>query len=118
MSVHPEAESLVLLLKLRRLFQFILLVAWAAAVAVLFGGSQAQNPQVTLPGLGTMEGYMGASYITERPFFHFRGVPFAKPPINELRFKVIFPIQSNEINYTSLKNIYICTNKICRLQSL
>lgn len=57
-------------------------------VAAVVGSSRAQNPQVTLPGLGTMEGYMDASYINERPFYHFRGVPFAQPPINNLRFKV------------------------------
>jgi hypothetical protein len=88
----PRQKSVLLLLRLRRLFKFILFLAWVATVAVLVGGTRAQNPQVTLPGLGTMEGYMGASYITERPFYHFRGVPFAKPPINELRFKVNNPL--------------------------
>jgi len=109
MSVHPEAESVLLLLRLRKLFKFILFVAWVAAVAVLVGGTRAQNPQVTLPGLGTMEGYMGASYITERPFYHFRGVPFAKPPINELRFKVnILSISQNNF----IQDIYLEMLKI------
>jgi len=86
--IAPEVESVLLFLKLRRLFQFLLLLALVAAFAVLFGGSQAQNPQVTLPGLGTMEGYIGNSFISERPFNHFRGVPFATPPVDNLRFKV------------------------------
>jgi len=72
---------------------FTFFLALVAAFVVLFGGSQAQNPQVTLPGLGTMEGYIGNSYITERPFNHFRGVPFASPPVGNLRFKVCFKVQ-------------------------
>jgi Carboxylesterase family len=66
----------------------MIFLAWVAVVAVWAKSSHAQNPQVTLPGLGTMEGYVGASYINEKPFFHFRGVPFAQPPVDALRFKV------------------------------
>ncbi|XP_059484238.1 uncharacterized protein LOC132201785 [Neocloeon triangulifer] len=56
--------------------------------------SQGQNPQVTLPGLGTLEGYTGKAYISDRPYFHFRGVPFAQPPVDALRFKAPQPVQS------------------------
>ncbi|XP_059483901.1 cholinesterase 1-like [Neocloeon triangulifer] len=52
-----------------------------------------QIPQVTLPCLGTMEGYTENSYINQRLFYHFRGVPFAQPPIGDLRFQAPQTVQ-------------------------
>lgn len=46
----------------------------------------AQPPKITIP-LGEIEGAVLRSRLG-KPFFAFRGIHYAKPPINELRFKV------------------------------
>ncbi|CAB3381263.1 Hypothetical predicted protein [Cloeon dipterum] len=69
------------------------ILAWLSFILVLARGTHGQGPQVTLPGLGTMEGFIGNSFISDRPFNHFRGVPFAQPPIDNLRFQAPQPVQ-------------------------
>lgn len=49
--------------------------------------SGAQPPRITTP-LGEIEGGVLRSRLG-KPIFAFRGIHYAKPPINELRFKVI-----------------------------
>lgn len=48
--------------------------------------SGAQPPRITTP-LGEVEGAVLRSRLG-KPIFAFRGIRYAKPPINELRFKV------------------------------
>ncbi|CAB3381264.1 Hypothetical predicted protein [Cloeon dipterum] len=70
------------------------MLVWLSLVLLLVHGSNGQGPQVTLPGLGTLEGFIGNSFINDRPFNHFRGVPFAQPPVDNLRFQAPQPVQS------------------------
>lgn len=37
---------------------------------------------------GTLEGQYYKTQISNKPYVRFLGVPYAKPPINDLRFKV------------------------------
>lgn len=37
---------------------------------------------------GPIRGQLMSTIYDAKPFYSFRGVPFAKPPINDLRFKV------------------------------
>lgn len=38
---------------------------------------------------GRIRGFKETTMFNKNPFYAFRGIPFAQPPINELRFKVI-----------------------------
>lgn len=37
---------------------------------------------------GTLEGLECNTKLSNKPYFRFLGIPYAKPPINDLRFKV------------------------------
>lgn len=37
---------------------------------------------------GMVRGRLETSYLNQKPYYSFKGIPYAKPPIGELRFKV------------------------------
>lgn len=37
---------------------------------------------------GKLQGEAQKSVLTGKEFYSFKGIPFAKPPVNELRFQV------------------------------
>ena len=45
------------------------------------------DPLVTIPALGRVRGSRMSSF-NQREFLAFRGIPYAQPPVGELRFKV------------------------------
>lgn len=53
-----------------------------------------QNPRVTVES-GVLEGYV-VDNETEpgKSYFCFQGIPYAKPPLGDLRFKVIYFCQN------------------------
>lgn len=53
------------------------------------------RPTVTTP-IGKIEGHVGIT-VNLNPFYKFEGVPYAKPPVGELRFEV-------RIEYTSIQS--------------
>lgn len=50
--------------------------------------SNCQPPKITTPS-GEIEGAVMYSRL-RKPIYAFRGIHYAQPPINELRFKVIY----------------------------
>ena len=49
--------------------------------------SESLDPLVTIPALGRVRGSRMSSF-NQREFLAFRGIPYAQPPVGELRFKV------------------------------
>ena len=47
----------------------------------------AQEPIVNIPGLGGIRGSQMSS-SSGKTFYAFRGIPYAEPPVGELRFQV------------------------------
>ena len=49
--------------------------------------SNSLEPLVTIPSLGQVRGSLMSSF-NQREFLAFRGIPYAQPPVGDLRFKV------------------------------
>ena len=45
------------------------------------------DPVVNIPHLGSIRGTILKSAFKQRDILAFRGIPYAKPPVGELRFK-------------------------------
>jgi len=65
------------------------------------------NPEVTLAHGGLVSG-MSMQSLDDRDFFAFRGIPYAKPPLGKLRFKVFCFTRRLKIENIQLKSgVYI-----------
>ena len=63
-----------------------------ASLALTVGLSSAQDPVVTLPGLGTLQGRVKSTVgnlgNTPKQFYNFRNIPFANSVSGDKRFSV------------------------------
>lgn len=55
--------------------------------SVLFLILQASDPIVRTKN-GQVRGQLNATVDAKTPYYAFRGIPYAKPPIGDLRFRV------------------------------
>lgn len=62
------------------------------------------NPQVIVPSLGEIRGSSFSS-AAGRSFIAFRGVPYAEPPIGQLRFKVPFIWKQNFAHRNNISRV-------------
>ena len=60
-------------------------------------GQSAQQFTINIPSLGQIRGSQMTS-ASGKNFHAFRGIPYAEPPIGDLRFRVNY----NQINYTCI----------------
>ena len=69
-------------IKMKWMFASLLL----GAVLALSFAQQESQPQLQIE-LGILRGTITAS-VKGRPFYAFKGIPYAKPPVGKHRFKV------------------------------
>lgn len=43
---------------------------------------------------GAVRGLVKKTLLHQKPYYSYRGIPFAKPPLGELRFKAPEPVES------------------------
>ena len=66
---------------------FQVLLASFVLLMLTSGCSTCQQPTVNIPTLGSVIGSQMAS-VSGRTFHAFRRIPYAQPPVGDLRFKV------------------------------
>lgn len=77
----------------------LLMAILAISVAVLILTVTNWNYEEELPEFrtvstfnGQLRGRLHHTFFDDKPYYAFRGIPYAKPPIWELRFKVSFKL--------------------------
>lgn len=64
-------------------------IHWALLFAALLYTTESYPKFYTIEiDDGRIRGKLNETIIDKNQFYSFRGIPFAKPPINELRFRV------------------------------
>lgn len=80
------------------LLKLFVLIGFSVAIA----SSKLQKPitRTVETNYGGVRGLYQTSPLTEGSFYSFRGIPYAKPPIDERRFKVSFFIVHHVFSYS------------------
>lgn len=89
--------------------QYICLVLLISSLAQIYAATIDDDFKVINIESGKIRGKLLPSFLDQRKFYSFRGIPYAKPPLGELRFKVHFFL-SHFLIHTYVREI---SNKIC-----
>lgn len=61
---------------------------WYTFLMILKSYSDLDFYKIVVTENGAVRGRLDTTYLQQKPYYAFRGVPYAKPPIGVLRFKV------------------------------
>ena len=78
------------------MLKFIL--PFTAFFLCIFNFGSAEGPVVDITG-GKFQGTIARSH-KDRPYYSFKGIPFAKPPVDDLRYEV--GVKPVSLNFRSL----------------
>lgn len=67
-------------------------------------GNQPDRYKTVSTQYGLVRGQLNTTFLEAKPYYYFKGIPYAKTPIGELRFKVVSV-------YTFSLCIWICLNR-------
>lgn len=75
---------------------------------MLFNGGSGPDPyKIVMTENGAVRGRLDVTYLHQKPYYAFRGVPYAKPPVGDLRFKV-----------SSILSFRKCMKHVCNFDGL
>ena len=69
------------------IFRYLLLISFS--VAALANVVPTEEYVTVTTESGEVRGRTDVTLLEERTFYSFKGIPYAKPPVGDLRFKVI-----------------------------
>lgn len=58
---------------------------------------------------GRVRGKRGLTLFREKPYYSFRGIPYAQPPIKDLRFKVSIIYNRSPSQFRKIRNLNLVT---------
>lgn len=68
---------------------FVAVLAIMVGAFFMFNGNSS-DPEIVLTKSGSVRGVGETSFRNKVKFHAFRGIPYAKPPLGDFRFKVMY----------------------------
>lgn len=71
-------------------FYHIIIIIFTAVITISLSASQSLHlkHKIVKTNSGTVRGLLNYTLLLAEPYYSFRGIRFAEPPVGELRFKV------------------------------
>lgn len=75
-------------------FQFVFIYVYFIPLILVSGHNVVRiiHNETVETNDGAVRGRLEETFLNQKPYLSFRGIPFAKPPIGELRFKAPVPV--------------------------
>lgn len=68
-------------------FWFLMFILYTCTLCHAHGNGETEFPEVNIKS-GRIRGKLSKSFYDNKSYYSFLGIPFAMPPLNELRFLV------------------------------